>query len=319
MGTDVTDAGRYSADDDGLIPFIRAELIERITRVLPADGAIEPMEGVALYRASRPTEPLHSVSAHAFCVIAQGSKVVLLGDAAYRYDPGHYLITTAELPVASHIEEASAEEPYLAVRIELDPALVSSVMVEAGRVPSPAQSSVMALNVSTLDADLLDAVLRLVRLADRPEQARFLAPMVTREIVYRLLTGEQGVRLRHLAVLNGARHRVAEAIQRVRREYDRPLRIDDMARDLGMSVSSFHHHFKSVTSMSPLQFQKQLRLQEARRLMLGEGYDATTAGFQVGYDEVSHFSREYKRLFGEPPMRDVARLREAAMEPSGLS
>ena len=169
-----------------------------------------------------------------------------------------------------------------------------------------------ALNVSPLDADLLDTVVRLVRLLDSPAEARVLRPLITREIVYRLLMGEQGNRLRHLALLGGPTDCMAEAVERLRRDFNQPLRIDSLARDLGMSVSGFHHHFKAVTAMSPLQFQKQLRLQEARRILLGENLDAASAGYRVGYDDTSQFSREYKRLFGHPPIRDVERLREAA-------
>jgi AraC-like DNA-binding protein len=178
---------------------------------------------------------------------------------------------------------------------------------------------VKAIDVSPLDAGLLDAVVRLVRLLDSPTEARFLAPLVTREIVYRLLTGEQGGRLRHTAVLDGHSHLIARALERLRKDFDRPLRIEDIARELGMSVSGFHHHFKAVTAMSPLQFQKQQRLQEARRLMLGEDLDAASAGYRVGYGDASHFTREYKRLFGAPPMRDVERLRETATERQPVS
>jgi AraC-like DNA-binding protein len=164
-----------------------------------------------------------------------------------------------------------------------------------------------------LDAGLLDAVVRLVRLIDTPTEARVLAPLVTREIVYRLLMGEQADRLRHIAVLGGYTSPIARAIERLRKNFDQPLRVDDVAREIGMSVSGFHHHFKAVTAMSPLQFQKQMRLQEARRIMLGEHLDAASAGYRVGYDDASHFNREYKSLFGLPPMRDVERLREATM------
>jgi len=163
-----------------------------------------------------------------------------------------------------------------------------------------------------LSAELLDATLRLVRLTQRPNEYRALAPLVVREIVYRLLTGEQAGRLQHLANFGGQAHRMARAIDKLRLEFDKPLRIEEVAKELGMSVSGFHAHFKAATTMSPLQFQKQLRLQEARRLMLSGNLDAGEAGFKVGYDDASHFSREYKRHFGEPPMRDVERLRELA-------
>ncbi|HEV7509314.1 MAG TPA: AraC family transcriptional regulator [Thermoanaerobaculia bacterium] len=288
----------------------REELVERIARAIPEDGAVEPLKGLHLNRSSTPTEPLHGVTKPSFCVIAQGSKEVLLGDSRYRYDPAHYLLATVELPVVGQVLEASAERPYLSLRLELDPALVGSVMVEAGHLSFRTQEDVRAIDVSPLDAELFDATVRLVRLLDSPAEERVLRPLITREIVYRLLMGEQGNRLRHLALLGG--NRIAEAVERLRRDFNQPLRIDSLAREMGMSVSGFHHHFKAVTAMSPLQFQKQIRLQEARRIMLGENLDSASAGYRVGYDDASQFSREYKRLFGQPPLRDVERLREAA-------
>ena len=298
-----------SMHDEQRAQVSRDELAERIGRAIPGDGVAEPLPGLRLGRASAPSATTRSVYVPVFCVIAQGSKEVWLEDECYRYDPAHYLITTAALPVASRITEASSERPFLTFMLPLDPALIGSVMVEAGYPVPRGQSSVRAIAVSPLDAELLDAVVRLVRLLDAPTDARMLAPLVTREIVYRLLAGEQGDRLRQIASLGGHTHRIIKAIERLRTNFDRPLRIEELAKELGMSVSGFHHHFKEVTAMSPLEFQKQLRLQEARRLMLGEGFDASSAGYRVGYNDVSHFNREYKRLFGEPPMRDVARLR----------
>jgi AraC-like DNA-binding protein len=297
----------------------RDELVERIARAVREDGTVETLEGLYLARSSSPTELGHGVSTPAFCVIAQGSKEILLGDELYRYDPNHYLVTAAALPVAGRVTEASEERPYLGVVLRLDPALVGSVLVEAGHPAPRDHAAVRAMDVSPLDAGLLDAVVRLVRLQDSPvEQARFLRPLVTREIVYRLLIGEQGGRLRHTAALGGHAHRIGRALERLRVDFDRPLRVKDVAREVGMSVSGFHHHFRAVTAMSPLQFQKRVRLQEARRLMLGEGLDASSAGHRVGYGDVSQFTREYKRLFGAPPVRDVERLREAAMESASL-
>lgn len=261
----------------------RDELVGRIARAIREDGTVEPLEGLRLRRASSsPTELGHGVSYPALCVIAQGSKEILLGDNRYRYDPAHYLITTAALPITSRITEASEERPYLGLVLRLDPALVGSVIVEAGHPAPRGHAAVKAIDVSPLDTGLLDAVVRLVRLLDSPTEARFLAPLVTREIVYRLLMGAQGGRLWHTAVLGGHSHHIARALEWLRKDFDRPLRIEDIARELGMSVSGFHHHFKAVTGMSPLQFQKQMRLQEARRLLLGEGLDAASAGHRVG-------------------------------------
>jgi AraC-like DNA-binding protein len=294
------------------------ELIERIAWAIRDDGTSETLRGLRLYRQSRPTERLHGVSTPSFCVIAQGSKEVYLGEDCFRYDPARYLLATVALPVVGQVVEASPEQPYLALRLDLEPALVGSVMVEAGLLPSRGQASAKAIDVSHLEAGLLDAVVRLVRLIDSPAEARMLMPLVMREIVYRLLVGAQGDRLQHLTVMGGTTTRIARAVERLRNDYDKPLRIESLARELGMSASGFHAQFKAVTAMSPLQFQKQIRLQEARRLMIGEDLDAARAGYRVGYDDASHFTREYKRLFGEPPMRDVQRLRAVATANAGL-
>jgi AraC-like DNA-binding protein len=298
----------------------REELVERIGRAVPEDGTVRPFEGLYLHRVSSPREPLHSVLEPSLCVIAQGSKEVLLGDSLYRYDPAHYLLASVELPTTSRVLEASRELPYLSLRLELPPTLVGSVMVEAGHSSSESPSrraDVRAVDVSSLDENLLDAVVRLVRLVDSPAEARMLTPLITREIIYRLLAGEQGARLRHLATMGGYTPDIARAVERLRQDFDQPLRIEQIARELGMSVSGFHHHFKAVTAMSPLQFQKRLRLQEARRLMLGEDLEAALAASRVGYYDASHFNREYKSLFGVPPMRDIQRLREEALENAG--
>jgi AraC-like DNA-binding protein len=292
----------------------RDELVELIARAIREDGKMEPLKGLHLHRSSSHTESVHSVSGPSLCVIAQGSKEVFLGNERFLYDPSRYLIITAELPLVGHVIDASKERPYLSLRLELDPTLVSSVMVEAGHFSPQSHADVRAINVSSVDAGLLDAVVRLVRLLDTPAESPFLAPLVTREIIYRLWMGEQGDRLRYIAALSGYTPYMIKAIERFHKDFDQPLRIDRIAHELGMSVSGFHHHFKAFTAMSPLQFQKRLRLQEARRLMLGEGLDAASAAYRVGYHDASHFNREYKELFGLPPMRDMERLREAAGE-----
>jgi AraC-like DNA-binding protein len=287
----------------------RDELVERMARAIPEDGILEVFPGLILGRSSQPTERVHSVFKPAFCVIAQGSKQVLLGEEVFRYDPGHYLISTVDLPIVSQVIEASKERPYFSFRLNLEASLVASVMMESGIEIKRGDASVKAMDVSSIDADLLDAVVRLARLLDAPNEIQVLAPLIIREIVYRLLREEQGARLGHLLASGGDTRRISRAIGHLRENFNQPLRIDDIARELGMSVSGFHHHFKSVTAMSPLQFQKQIRLQEARRLMLGEDMDAASAGFRVGYEDASYFSRDYKKLFGAPPQRDIARLR----------
>jgi AraC-like DNA-binding protein len=294
----------------------RDELVERIMRAVPKDGPAQPLQGLHLYRSCLPLEAVHSVVKPSFCVIAQGSKEVLLGDSRYRYDPSHYLISTVELPRASQILEASPERPYLSFRLELAPALVGSVMAEAGHVSPQNHKDARAIAVSPLDVNLQDAVVRLVRLLEAPSEAPVVMPLIAREIIYRLLVGEQGARLLHLAIMGGYTPFIARAVERLRQDFDQPLRIETLARELGMSVSGLHHHFKAVTAMSPLQFQKQIRLQEARRLMLSEDFDAASAAYQVGYHDASHFNREYKSLFGVPPMRDVQRLKEAVLASS---
>jgi AraC-like DNA-binding protein len=290
------------------------ELTDRITAALPRDGKVEVQAGLVLTRLSSPTRPEYAVLEPWLCMIAQGAKDVMLGEEWYHYDPAHYLISTLGVPAVGRVVEASQERPYLGLRLSLDPAVVTSVMVESGvGVDSRGEGcGVKGVGVSPLDADLLDAAVRLTRLIDRPGEYRVLAPLIVREIVYRLLSGPQCGRLRHLATFGGQTHRMVRAVERLRRDFAKPLRIEDVAGELGMSVSGFHAHFKAVTAMSPLQFQKHLRLQEARRLMLSENLDAGEAGFRVGYEDQSHFSRDYKRHFGEPPMRDVERLRELA-------
>ena len=287
----------------------RDELAERIARLVAEDGSVEAATGLSLFRYSSPTGPVYAVNEPSFCVIVQGSKELLLGNERFRYDASQYLLVSAGMPVIGYIREASPERPYLAVRIGLDSTLVTAVLMETGLLASGADRAAKAMAVSRLDANLLESVARIVRLVESPRDYAALAPLAIREIVYRLALGEQGGRLRQIALNAGRAHRIAKAIELVRKGYDKRLRIAGLARQLGMSASGLHHHFKSVTAMSPLQFQKQLRLQEARRLLVAGEFDAATAGYRVGYEDPSQFSREYKRFFGEPPMRDVERLR----------
>ncbi|MCS6938897.1 MAG: AraC family transcriptional regulator [Roseiflexus sp.] len=290
----------------------REELVERIARTTQQDGEVQPLPGVHFFRLSATRGLVHGVNRPAFCVIAQGSKELFLGDRHYRYDPYHYLLVTVDLPGVSRVLEASPTQPYLSLRLDLSPALVGAVMAESGYVTPSHTARVGAVDVSLLDGELLDAVVRLVRLTDAPAtEVQALMPLIVREIVYRLLVGDQGARLCHLAGVGGSISHIARAVECIRRNFDQPLRIDQLAREAGMSVSGFHHYFKAVTGMTPLQFQKQLRLQEARRLMVGENLPAIDAAYRVGYQDASHFNREYKRLFGAPPVRDVQRLRNS--------
>jgi AraC-like DNA-binding protein len=301
-------SSRETPRDAQRVKTNREELTERIGRTVSEDGAKEMLPGFFFARSSRPLESLNTVYQPAFCLVAQGRKRALLGEEVFRYDPGHYLLFTVDLPLIFQIEKATPDEPYLGLRLDLDPSVVASVLMEANIKIKKGDASSKAMDVDSIDANLLDAVVRLVRLADEPASSNILAPLIVKEIIYRLLAGGQGARLGHL-LPSGDTHRISRAIGHLREHFDEPLKIDDVARQLGMSVSGFHHHFKSVTAMSPLQFQKQIRLQEARRLMLGEDLDAASAGFRVGYEDPSYFSRDYKKLFGSPPQRDIVSLR----------
>lgn len=294
-----------------------AELATLIERSTGWDGmhttAIAPLY---LFRASQPTEPFAAVYEPALCLIARGRKQVLLADETYVYDPAHFLLVSVDLPLVGQVIEASPENPYLSVRIDLDLGQVREILLDAEPPDTPPASPARGLSVSATDAPLLQAVTRLVALLECPGDIRVIAPLVLREIAYRVLMGEQGPRLRQIASEGGQAQRISLAIEWLRRHFDRPFRIEDVAREAHMSPSAFHQHFKAVTAMSPLQYQKRLRLQEARCLMLGESLDAAAAGYRVGYESPSQFSREYRRLFGEPPRRDLSRLR-AEVPPVG--
>ena len=293
---------------------LAAELVARLKSAVRVDGHTEPLPGLHLYRSAVPSGPLHGLVTPSLCVIAQGSKEVLVGASRYQYDPAHYLLATMDLPHVSHITDASVECPYLSLRLELEPALIGSVMTAVEHRSSPSPLVARAMAVSPLTMELLDAVVRLVRLLGTPADVPVLWPLVTREIVYRLLRSEHGGRLQQLALRGSYTPHIARAVERLRSDFDQPLRVQQLARELGMSVSGFHQHFKAVTALSPVQFQKRLRLQEARRLMLSEDLDASRAAFRVGYHDTAHFSREYKSLFGAPPLRDVRQLQSATRE-----
>ena len=290
-----------------------APLIERYT----GQDGIHPtaVPSLFLYRYSTPSDPLCNVREPAFGIIAQGSKRVTLGDDAYVYGRAHYIVVSVDLPIVGQVTEATPEAPYLGLRIDLDIAQIGALIVEAGLTEPGNTQTGRGLFVSRVGSPLLEAVLRLLRLLENPQDIPLLAPLVLREIHYRLLVGEQGARLRQIALADSQTQRIAKAIAWLKHNYAQPLRIEAIARKLHMSSSSLRHHFKAVTAMSPLQYQKQLRLQEARRLMLSEVMDAATAGHRVGYESPSQFSREYSRLFGAPPIRDMARLRASLHAP----
>lgn len=294
--------------DNARVITERNEIAARIDAIMAEDGILDLFPDITIIRASRTLPPFHSVVKPAFCVIARGSKRVELGDETFCYDEGHYLLSTVDLPVTSCIIETSEENPYLSFRLDLEPSLVAQVLIESGLDLSRFEPSAKAMNVNPVNADLLNAIVRILRLVEKPDEIENFLPMIKREIIFRLLKSDEGPRLAHLISASENR-RISRAVQILRENYDRPLSMDRLARDLGMSVSSFHQQFKSVTAISPLQFQKQVRLQEARRLMLLEDLDAASAGFRVGYEDPSYFSRDYKKAFGAPPQRDIAKLR----------
>jgi AraC-like DNA-binding protein len=293
----------------------QSELAGLIGRNIDADGMrATAIPRLFLMRASQLTEPLPSVYEPALCVVAQGRKQVVLADEVYFYGPEQCLVISVDLPLVGQVIEATPAEPYLCMRLELDPGQLSALMMELGQgAPrnQRAERLKLGLSVSPIDPALLDAAVRLARLLETPKDIPILAPLVEREILYRLLSGEYGDRLRQIATADHRLVAVNRAISWLKRNYAAPFRIETVAREARMSPSAFHHSFKSVTAMSPLQYQKQLRLQEARRLMLGQAMDAATAGHSVGYESPSQFSREYSRLFGAPPSRDIARLKES--------
>lgn len=246
----------------------------------------------------------------ALCIVAQGRKVVALGDEEVPYDATSYLLNSVALPIVGRVVTASRAKPLVVVRIPLLPAVIEPVLRQAN--PSRQRAPSKGIDIRPLEPPLLDAVLRLVQLADTPEHAPVLAPLILHEIVYRLLVAGHAERLQHIVMVGGRTHRVARAIAWIRERFDRTMRVEQLAKQIGMSPSGLHFHFRAVTGMSPLQYQKTLRLHEARRLLLAEDVDAATAGFRVGYNDPSQFTREYRRLFGAPPLRDVARLRATA-------
>ncbi len=269
--------------------------------------------GLSLHTRDAPSEPISILYEPRICVVAQGAKRVLLGEETYVYDPHHFLITSVDLPTVVQVIEASPARPYLGLVLNLDLKELSQLMLDSN-LPSPRQQqSSRGMATGEVTLPLVTAFQRLIDLMDNPEDIPILAPVIQREISYRLLVGDQGARFRQMATAGSQSQQIARAIHWLKSHFSQPLRIDDLAEKAHMSTSTFHHHFRAVTAMSPLQYQKWLRLSEARRLMLTENQDAADAAFKVGYESPSQFSREYRRLFGIPPLRDVMKLRRMAV------
>ena len=292
----------------------REELTAIVERYAQAEG-LTPTAWSALsfFRADSPSDRSCAMYEPCLGLLLQGNKHILLGDERFEQENGHYLINSIDVPVSAQVMRASPHEPCLCITLRLDPVRIGEWLSEV-KLPKPATATARGLALSPVSTDILDPLLRLARLLDSPRDLPLLAPLIERELIYRLLIGEQGARLAQIATAGGQGQQIARAIQWLKQHYNKPLRIGDLANMVNMSASSLHHHFREITAMSPLQYQKLLRLHEARRMLLTEGCDVATAAHRVGYESPSQFSREYSRQHGAPPLRDVNRLRYAAGE-----
>jgi AraC-like DNA-binding protein len=298
---------------DPLVLSLSREIADIIGRFVKADAEYRTaINGLFFNRRSSANQPLHTEQWPCFALVLQGAKSLTLGGEVYRYGVGDYLVVSIDLPVVSTVTEASPPKPHLGLGMVINPDRLQEVL---GRInlarPSFAPKNIRGVAVNTAPPELLDASVRLLRLLDRPNDIPAMAPLIEQEILYRLLVGPFGPRLLQIAMTETASNKIARAVAWLRQNFTRPLRIEDLAERVGMSASSLHHHFKAVTAMTPMQYQKQLRLHEARRLMLVERIDVGTAGYSVGYQSPSQFSREYSRLYGQSPLRDVGGLRHA--------
>lgn len=296
---------------------LRQDALVIALRHAPSDGLHDgPVPGLQLIRASQPAQPLPAVYEPGLVLVLQGRKQATLGAEVLHYDPLNCLLVGLTLLPLGQITEASADRPYLCLRLHSSPTDLAALMLEAGSSavrPQAHGEPPRALNLAPVSAPLLDAAVRLLRLLDEPQDVPVLAPLLQREVFYRVLTGPLGPRLWALAQSDSQTRRIARAIELLRQRYDQPLRVDELAAVAHMSATTLHLHFKQLTAMSPLQYQKHLRLHQARRLMLAEGLDAARAAQHVGYESPSQFSREYRRLFGSPPRADVSRVKTGAV------
>lgn len=295
------------------------KLIDWVAKLAPHDGDfLTDVPGVKLFRRSQPTTPVHCIYEPSLALIAQGQKRVVIGDDIYDYGPGQLLLTSLDLPVVSKVSEASSEHPYLGISVALDSRVIVqlSTQVSFSRRKSGPER---ALSVGIPSDQLVEAVTRLIALQDEPDMIAAMAPLVHSEIAIRLLKSPQGARLHHLIAAGTQGHQIATAVTWLKQHFTEALLVEDLADSVHMSQTTFRQHFRALTGMSPLQYQKQLRLQEARLLMLNKNMDAGTAALQVGYESSSQFSREYSRIFGSPPLRDVHRVRESTAAAAGRS
>jgi AraC-like DNA-binding protein len=289
----------------GLLSELRA-LIARHVR----PDETTAIDGVLLSAAERPGEPRASTTGTVMAIIAQGSKRLAIGDRVYDYGPGQCLVASVDLPITGHYTHASPDEPALGFGLVLRPAAIASLILDA---PAPRRPAPAGLGVAGASPELLDAAVRMLRLLDHPADRDVLAPMLERELLWRLLTGPLGESVRQIGMTDSSLTYVSRAVRRISEHYEEPFRVEDLARSCGMSTSAFHRAFHAVTALSPIQFQKQIRLQKSRLLLLTGADDVAGVGYRVGYDSASQFSREYRRQFGLPPGRDAARLRAGAV------
>ncbi len=286
-----------------------ARLLDRHTVALGPGMHETVIDRVGVVRAEHPSEQMHTVYNPCLCIVAQGAKRSIAGSSVLSYGPGQYLAVSVDLPVIGEVTAASPSKPYLCLKLDLDCTQLSDLLLEARLLTEAEKQPDLALSVSQLTPEMLDAATRLVGLLDKPWAIGTLGALYERELLYFLLAGPQGGRLRQIARAEGRTAQIVKAVRWIRTRFREAITVEDAAAEAGMSASSFHEHFKAVTAHSPLQYQKLLRLQEARRLMVSAGSDAANAAFAVGYSSPQQFSREYARLFGAPPQRDAARLR----------
>ncbi|MBD2609266.1 AraC family transcriptional regulator [Scytonema hofmannii FACHB-248] len=270
-----------------------------------------PINQLEFMRESDASTAMRGVCEPILGIVVQGKKEVLLGEETYWYGTAQYLVVSVDLPICGFAVEATPDQPYLGFKLNLDPVQLCDIIAQTNPGMDKKENSVRGLFISNAEDRLIDSAIRLTQLLDTPQDIPFLAPMIIREIYYRLLVGEQGKAVRQIATSGSNMQRIAETIKLIKANFTKPMRVEDLAEQANMSASSFHRHFKEVTSMSPLQYQKQLRLFKARHLMLAENADATNSAYQVGYESPSQFSREYSRMFGAPPIKDIERLRIA--------
>jgi AraC-like DNA-binding protein len=298
---------------DADLQLLRERAVALALNRAPGDGMHQTeLPWLRLIRASKPAQPVPAIYEPGLVLVLQGRKQARLGERLVHYDAMQCLIVPVTTLPRGHVVEASPEKPYVCLRLSCKTQALAELLLDGAGPATPATEADAGLHVGPVTAPLLDAALRLLRLLDEPQDLKTLAPMLLREILYRVLTGPLGSRLRALAQGDGVAHRLNRVIEQLTRRFAEPLSIGELAALAHMSPSTLHLRFKQLTALTPLQFQKQLRLQQARRLMLGEGLDATSAAHRVGYESPSQFSREYRRLFGAPPREDVALLRTAA-------